>query len=128
MCKKGLHPRSPETMVANGKGKPLVCAKCRAEARAAMGPCSIEGCPNPYRSHGWCQTHYERWRKYGDPMRKAMTSAELIAEIEWLIEGGMSTFYIASVLKRDREHLGRLLYRHKRHDLAVRFERVEDAA
>lgn len=29
--------------------------------------CSIEGCSGKHRGRGWCQTHYMRWRKYGDP-------------------------------------------------------------
>jgi hypothetical protein len=128
LCKNGLHPRTPDNMVSNGKGKPLVCARCRADARAAMGPCGIEGCPNPYRSHGWCQTHYERWRKHGDPLWTPMSGAEIEEEVAWLIEGGMSTFYVAAVLKRDRETISRLLYKRGRHDLAVKFQRVDDAA
>lgn len=30
--------------------------------------CGVEGCPNPSRARGWCHAHYERWRKYGDPL------------------------------------------------------------
>lgn len=29
--------------------------------------CSMEGCVRPARVRGWCSTHYERWRKHGDP-------------------------------------------------------------
>lgn len=29
--------------------------------------CSIEGCNKPILSRGWCNKHYIRWRKYGDP-------------------------------------------------------------
>lgn len=29
--------------------------------------CSVEDCGKPARVRGWCQTHYMRWRKYGDP-------------------------------------------------------------
>lgn len=29
--------------------------------------CSISGCDRIYRAHGFCRTHYSRWRKYGDP-------------------------------------------------------------
>jgi hypothetical protein len=28
--------------------------------------CSIEGCENIAKSRGWCNTHYERWRRNGD--------------------------------------------------------------
>ena len=30
--------------------------------------CSIEGCTNPFRCKGFCNAHYLRWRKYGDPL------------------------------------------------------------
>lgn len=32
--------------------------------------CSIEGCNRPVKikSRGWCQTHYFRWRRNGDPL------------------------------------------------------------
>lgn len=29
--------------------------------------CSIEGCERRYYAHGWCQAHYNRSRKHGDP-------------------------------------------------------------
>ena len=28
--------------------------------------CSISGCTRPRSSRGWCNTHYERWRRNGD--------------------------------------------------------------
>lgn len=30
--------------------------------------CRIEGCRGTYKSGGWCHGHYERLRKYGDPL------------------------------------------------------------
>ena len=29
--------------------------------------CSIDGCARPVKSRGWCQAHYFRWRRNGDP-------------------------------------------------------------
>lgn len=29
--------------------------------------CSIEGCGKPVQARGWCNTHYARWRRQGDP-------------------------------------------------------------
>jgi len=29
--------------------------------------CSIDGCGRPMKSRGWCQAHYFRWRRNGDP-------------------------------------------------------------
>jgi hypothetical protein len=39
-----------------------------SKPRGAPAPmCVIEGCTYPGVSRGWCQAHYKRWRKYGDP-------------------------------------------------------------
>lgn len=29
--------------------------------------CSIPGCEHPHASRGWCQMHYCRWKRHGDP-------------------------------------------------------------
>jgi hypothetical protein len=29
--------------------------------------CSVEGCGKPVFGHGWCNAHYSRWRRHGDP-------------------------------------------------------------
>lgn len=30
--------------------------------------CSIDGCEQPARGHGWCNAHWTRWRRHGDPL------------------------------------------------------------
>lgn len=30
--------------------------------------CSIEGCDKPHFGRGWCSTHYQRWKRLGDPL------------------------------------------------------------
>lgn len=30
--------------------------------------CSIEGCGRPVRQRGWCNRHYLRWQRHGDPL------------------------------------------------------------
>jgi hypothetical protein len=32
-----------------------------------MTVCAFEGCGRPRSRRGWCEAHYQRWRKYGDP-------------------------------------------------------------
>lgn len=34
----------------------------------AKSTCSIDGCNRPYLQKGWCGSHFERWRKHGDPL------------------------------------------------------------
>lgn len=29
--------------------------------------CSVAACPKPHKARGWCNTHYRRWRRHGDP-------------------------------------------------------------
>ena len=37
--------------------------------------CSVEGCWEPHQARGWCTTHYERVRKYGEPGEAARRQA-----------------------------------------------------
>lgn len=30
--------------------------------------CLVEGCLKPLKAKGYCDTHYKRWRKHGDPI------------------------------------------------------------
>jgi hypothetical protein len=30
--------------------------------------CKIENCSKPSKGRGWCSKHWEKWRKYGDPL------------------------------------------------------------
>lgn len=32
-----------------------------------MAQCQVEGCENEVRTRGWCQKHYSRWVRHGDP-------------------------------------------------------------
>lgn len=29
--------------------------------------CSVEGCPETHKGHGYCKKHLRRWKKHGDP-------------------------------------------------------------
>jgi hypothetical protein len=35
--------------------------------RKGRPPCSIPGCEKPSAGRGWCNMHWTRWRKHGDP-------------------------------------------------------------
>lgn len=30
--------------------------------------CRVDGCTHKYKGGGWCHAHYERFKKYGDPL------------------------------------------------------------
>lgn len=32
--------------------------------------CAVEGCAVRAHTRGWCRTHYQRWRRHGDPTRE----------------------------------------------------------
>ena len=34
----------------------------------AKRTCNLDGCDNPHDARGWCRVHYQRWRRYGDPL------------------------------------------------------------
>ena len=33
--------------------------------------CTIDECGKPHLARGWCSAHYDKWRKYGDPLAEA---------------------------------------------------------
>lgn len=39
----------------------------------SLTPCSIDGCVDYARTRGWCQSHYARFHRYGDPLAGAPT-------------------------------------------------------
>lgn len=44
--------------------------------------CSVPGCGTPARTRGWCGPHYQRWRRYGDPLASAPPRAEKICTVD----------------------------------------------
>lgn len=37
--------------------------------------CKVEGCDGPVRLRGWCNKHYLRWSRHGDPLGGGMAKA-----------------------------------------------------
>lgn len=42
--------------------------------------CSIDSCENACYSKGWCELHYRRWRRHGDPLFLARRNAGSVQE------------------------------------------------
>ena len=46
-----------------------VCRSCHVKQHKKKGACSI--CGKPQKGLGYCEKHYQRFKKYGDPMMTA---------------------------------------------------------
>lgn len=38
--------------------------------------CSVQDCGKPASSRGWCKNHWQRWRRYGDPLAGKASKGE----------------------------------------------------
>lgn len=47
-------------------------------------PCSVEGCDLLQHAKGWCQLHYTRWKRHGDPLVRlnSATPAEMLGRVD----------------------------------------------
>jgi hypothetical protein len=51
--------------------------------------CAVEGCERKAKSRGWCQPHYTRWYRYGDPthestyVRHGASADERLRHVGW---------------------------------------------
>lgn len=45
--------------------------------------CTIDGCERPKRTRGWCNMHYQRWLKHGDPEAQRYAPKMPVEERFW---------------------------------------------
>jgi hypothetical protein len=89
--------------------------------------CTVTGCSEPHRGRGYCKSHYEKFRRWGDPegsieKAQAIKQEYVIGEIEWFIQFGISPEITAAQLGYQKmSSLNVLLNRWNRPDLAEYF-------
>lgn len=49
--------------IVKGQPKPFI----RGHIQKVVGKCAVAGCEKPIKCLGWCQPHYKRYLRYGDP-------------------------------------------------------------
>jgi HNH endonuclease len=45
--------------------------------------CTIEDCGKKHLARGWCGKHYQRWKKYGDPLFVVLDREQTVEERFW---------------------------------------------
>ena len=63
---KDVHHRDHNPMNNSPENLERICRKCHMKAHNPRGTCSI--CESPHSSKGFCNKHYHRFKKYGDPL------------------------------------------------------------
>ena len=46
----------------------LLCRSCHMKLHLKKGVCKVEGCDSLVKGLGYCNKHYKRYKKYGDPL------------------------------------------------------------
>lgn len=55
----------------------------RSKARGTAAVCLIAGCDSPGVKREWCQKHYRRWQRHGDPLYETTADDRLWKKIEF---------------------------------------------
>lgn len=80
--------------------------------------CSIDGCEKTARRRGWCEMHYGRWRRHGDPLagnRRFSNPAESVKERTATAPNGC-IIWTGATTTAGYGHLyadGRMIYAHR---------------
>lgn len=65
----------------------------RRRRTTAPETCTLDGCDRPHAGRGYCQPHYKRWYRYGDPLgaptgtratKPRNLTPNMIEDLEWM--------------------------------------------
>jgi hypothetical protein len=59
-----------------------LCPKAEAAMTQGIKKCMIDGCDGQVFGRGWCNKHYKRWWRNGDPLRTARDNTPTICAID----------------------------------------------
>ena len=46
----------------------VLCRSCHMKIHKPKPICKVEGCGKPVKGYGYCEKHFQRFKKYGDPL------------------------------------------------------------
>lgn len=79
--------------------RPMSYIKRQKQIALETAKCSIPGCDKPVDSRGWCELHYTRWQRHGDPLfcHVVPMPERFWAKVEktdhcWLWHGAVSSY------------------------------------
>jgi hypothetical protein len=55
-----------------------LCRSCHMKTHHPKPICKVDGCENPVKGYGYCEKHYQRYKKTGDPL---LTKFDLRKEV-----------------------------------------------
>lgn len=81
-CPDGMECRWRDRDLSNNSLSNLYWDTFRGKPPVQLGTCMIDDCAKPAKIRGWCGMHYERWRRYGDPLALKPRPIKLECSIE----------------------------------------------
>lgn len=91
--------------------------------RGQRATCSVDGCTGIAAGRGYCNTHYQRWRKYGDPthLRVRRSRVRWTEHDLWLLDDLVSQgLSDAAIAKRFKTTVAGIQLARKRHGITPR--------
>ena len=63
-----VHHRDQDPLNNDPANLEVLCRSCHVKAHRPKPTCSLPGCDSPHKGHGYCEKHYQRWKKWGTPL------------------------------------------------------------